>query len=600
MSNIFDGFHGYGGGGNQSPKGNAASSAASYRSDTPNSDRRYGSIPDFGIAFEEQQKVNDMLRNVVKQLESVCRSHEANIHQRTKEWTQKCQEMKEWYENKISVLLSEANELKLKSTHYEHLVLEDQRKHEQKCKTLLDFAENKMSATEFELFVGCIFTCLGYEVEHVGKTKDGGIDLLLFHKEKGEGMVQVKQYRKNTKVSEPQVRDLWGVLSAKHKQYCFMVTCNSVTAAAQQWPVDNNISDRFLFWNRLNLTEFISRFYDDLWPLFCRRMQEYKNDKIDHLKQRIQFLEHSTNSNGNSNNNSNNNNNNINNNNNNINNNVINGNNDMHNNNNSNNNNNNENIENKKASFVNKTPVSLFTNLVTVNVRVPSAGKESVHCGASLKKFGVSPYTTLSPCQALSEPGNALHAATSSVMTTRNDNLSLGDADDLELHVNDIDIERAKDFALDTGNDNDYEMDSDVESTYTATNSMSFTFNPITTEKAMPGVTSQRRQRAPRRQWSAHDQQLLEDLVKQFGEKWDDIHRNYSDKFQINWTKKDLQKRWARVQKKNLSPLWQGLCCNGRMLCIFLNLFNFTFFFYFCLSDIIRFNHFASPNEIKS
>src|SRR5690606_31838727 len=109
----------------------------------------------------------------------------------------------------------------------------------------LNFIDNCINPTEFEIFIGSIFEVLGYHINHVGKIGDGGIDLLISHEENGEGIVQVKHYNLNNRVSEPKFRDLWGVLCAKNKDYCFMVTNSYVTKAAINWPKQNNISNRF-------------------------------------------------------------------------------------------------------------------------------------------------------------------------------------------------------------------------------------------------------------------------------------------------------------------------------------------------------------------
>lgn len=101
---------------------------------------------------------------------------------------------------------------------------------------MMKFCETQIDPTQFELFVGALFTALGYSIEHNGKTHDGGIDLIVRHYQRGKGVVQVKQYR-NSKVTEPQIRDLYGALCAKQEvEYGVMVVLSDCTKEAKTWP----------------------------------------------------------------------------------------------------------------------------------------------------------------------------------------------------------------------------------------------------------------------------------------------------------------------------------------------------------------------------
>ena len=122
---------------------------------------------------------------------------------------------------------------------------------------IMNFCDRDIDPTQFELFVGALFCALGYRIEHNGKTHDGGIDLLVRHYQKGKGVVQVKQYRKNTKVTEPQIRDLYGAMSAKQEvEYGIMVVLSDCTREAKTWAQRENVSN-LTIWTHKELVQLL-------------------------------------------------------------------------------------------------------------------------------------------------------------------------------------------------------------------------------------------------------------------------------------------------------------------------------------------------------
>ena len=122
--------------------------------------------------------------------------------------------------------------------------------------SLMRFCESAIDPTQFELFVGALFAALGYTGEHNGKTHDGGIDLLVRHCRRGKGVVQVKQYR-SSKVTEPQIRDLYGALCAKQEvEYGVMVVLSDCTKEARTWPEREGV-DNLEIWTHRELTALL-------------------------------------------------------------------------------------------------------------------------------------------------------------------------------------------------------------------------------------------------------------------------------------------------------------------------------------------------------
>lgn len=90
---------------------------------------------------------------------------------------------------------------------------------------------NVMTGEEFELVLCKYFELQGYSVEHVGKTRDFGADLIL-KKRKEKTAVQVKRY--TTKVGVHAIQE---VVSAKEYYSCnkaIVITNSNFTKPAEQ------------------------------------------------------------------------------------------------------------------------------------------------------------------------------------------------------------------------------------------------------------------------------------------------------------------------------------------------------------------------------
>ena len=123
---------------------------------------------------------------------------------------------------------------------------------------MMKFCDSEIDPTQFELFVGALFVALGYSIEHNGKTHDGGIDLIVRHYERGKGVVQVKQYR-SSKVTEPQIRDLYGALCAKQEvEYGIMVVLSDCTKEAKTWPDREGVTN-LAIWTHKELVAMLQQ-----------------------------------------------------------------------------------------------------------------------------------------------------------------------------------------------------------------------------------------------------------------------------------------------------------------------------------------------------
>ena len=143
---------------------------------------------------------------------------------------------------------------------------------------MMEFCERDINPTEFEYFIGALFNTLGYRIEHNGKTHDGGIDLIVRHFEKGKGVVQVKQYRKNTKVSEPQMRDLYGAMCAKQEvEYGIMVVLSDCTKEAKTWPEREGIKN-LKIWTHKQLINLFKENGDQTLIEFIKLLKKHKSD----------------------------------------------------------------------------------------------------------------------------------------------------------------------------------------------------------------------------------------------------------------------------------------------------------------------------------
>jgi restriction system protein len=91
-----------------------------------------------------------------------------------------------------------------------------------------------MSPRQFERFVAALFEHCGFEARHLGGPGDHGVDILLT-RNGCRFAVQVKRYRQENRVGEPELRGFYGSLSHFRARYGFFVTTSTFTHAARAW-----------------------------------------------------------------------------------------------------------------------------------------------------------------------------------------------------------------------------------------------------------------------------------------------------------------------------------------------------------------------------
>jgi HJR/Mrr/RecB family endonuclease len=89
-----------------------------------------------------------------------------------------------------------------------------------------------LSPSEFEEYVGILFSSHGYRVQHTGGRGDTGIDLRLIGPGGHPAIVQCKRYSRDMKVGPDVVRALQGVMIRERVNLAFLVTTSTFTTAA--------------------------------------------------------------------------------------------------------------------------------------------------------------------------------------------------------------------------------------------------------------------------------------------------------------------------------------------------------------------------------
>lgn len=105
---------------------------------------------------------------------------------------------------------------------------------------VLDY--RKMNGYEFEKFVATLFRKIGFIVEEVSLSGDGGIDLIAYSKEpvfKGKYLIQCKHWQAN--IGEPVVRDLYGVVLSNNANKGIIITNSYFTKQAIDFAEGKNI-----------------------------------------------------------------------------------------------------------------------------------------------------------------------------------------------------------------------------------------------------------------------------------------------------------------------------------------------------------------------
>jgi len=97
-----------------------------------------------------------------------------------------------------------------------------------------------MKPSEFEDYIADLFTCLGYKAEAVGKSHDGGVDVIV-EKNGIKGYIQCKKFI-TSEVTVGDIRDFYGALAdhlSNGKGY--FITTNKFTLEAEKFAGDKPI-----------------------------------------------------------------------------------------------------------------------------------------------------------------------------------------------------------------------------------------------------------------------------------------------------------------------------------------------------------------------
>eukprot|EP01084_Bolivina_argentea_P069603 126615_1 len=233
-------------------------------------------LQDFNNALiDHKKKQNNLIQNFLSsnaKFDEVTSYFMSQINPTIKSTSDKYKEENKLLHEEISRLKSEIQ------TYIKHIETEKKQR-EELALNIMHFCDTSIDPTEFEHFIGALFTCLGYKVEHVGKTHDGGIDLIVRHFKNGKGVVQVKQYRRNSKVTEPQIRDLFGAMSAKQEvEYGIMVVLSDCTKEAKTWPQRENVTNLKIWTNKELVSLLEEKGVNTLLEFIKVLKEKHKND----------------------------------------------------------------------------------------------------------------------------------------------------------------------------------------------------------------------------------------------------------------------------------------------------------------------------------
>jgi Restriction endonuclease len=104
---------------------------------------------------------------------------------------------------------------------------------------------DQMDPFDFEHLIGQLLSNMGLTVEVTKKSSDQGIDIIAASHDPitgGRYIVQCKRYAPQNKVGEPEVRDLFGVVSSERASKGILVTTSSFSKAARDWAEGKPIS----------------------------------------------------------------------------------------------------------------------------------------------------------------------------------------------------------------------------------------------------------------------------------------------------------------------------------------------------------------------
>lgn len=109
---------------------------------------------------------------------------------------------------------------------------------------------DKMSGTDFELFLTSLFSRLGYKTEHVGHAGDYGVDVIA-ERDGTKIAIQAKKYK--DKVGEDAVREAFSGMNMYKCTKAIVVTNSFFTPMAKKLAKSDNVE----LWDRYDLAKSI-------------------------------------------------------------------------------------------------------------------------------------------------------------------------------------------------------------------------------------------------------------------------------------------------------------------------------------------------------
>lgn len=101
-------------------------------------------------------------------------------------------------------------------------------------------ALHSMSPAAFERYVAELFLQAGYQVEHVGASGDGGVDVRVW-RDGRYGVVQCKRYDTGRAIGPATIRELVGARTHEQAGVAWIATTGRVTAGARQLAAEEQI-----------------------------------------------------------------------------------------------------------------------------------------------------------------------------------------------------------------------------------------------------------------------------------------------------------------------------------------------------------------------
>ena len=101
-----------------------------------------------------------------------------------------------------------------------------------------------MSGAEFELLVQDLVHKMGFETQLTKASGDGGIDIVAYNHQpflEGKYIIQCKRWNTNSKIGEPTLRDLYGVITSERANKGILVTTSYFTSSAIDFAEDKPI-----------------------------------------------------------------------------------------------------------------------------------------------------------------------------------------------------------------------------------------------------------------------------------------------------------------------------------------------------------------------